>query len=729
MKTHKILAIILAVPLVTFAQQNDPQPTDLYDLSLEQLLNLPITTATKTEGKSDASPAVIEIITAEQIRARGYQHLAHILNDIANNHEDRANWGIGEPTNQNVGFGFRFDTGQNMLVLFNGQRLNAFLPGNRFGGEEYLLNNIERVEIIRGPGSALYGTGAFTCVVNIITKRFSENSKDEVIVSANYIPTSKGVAFNNAATVGIGKQGTLSTAFRYFKEQGQTLSVKNSLFGNADINDGVNHAIDGEVFISNGSFNLFSKISNQSRKTVTGFNGVNPSNMDELTLNMYAYAIGTDKTIKLSSKSRIKFLAGWHQDNWTEVALIPQFKLTPDGSGLMLDDAGYPILDTLELTRHGSEVRTSFFMDGQGADTRSLDAEVQFISNYRGSNNLVVGVYVADDKILRAERLSELNLDPLMFTPFRRIDDAKNNWLFDPAASRKTLAGFAQADYTIFEKLNMAAGLRLDTYSGTGILVAQRYSELNPRASFVYTVNESNTIKLLYGTATRIPNGFETLSSVSILGNPNNRPERMRTFQLQWIGNLSDNLRVEMGAFTSTLSNRLETNASITDALRAQGFIGQFVNTSAEKNQMNNGLDGKVITRINSSTFALNFTQYFGSNDGYGNPIAYQPNTMINGDCNLRYKRININTGFNYRAGFAKSLSDTRDVVSNYFVGRLNIIYEPQNSPIGLQATLRNMFNTKYTYPSSSLDFTDHFPARGIEVSIGFTYRPDIENL
>jgi outer membrane receptor for ferrienterochelin and colicins len=725
MKACKILLAVLSLPMLAIAQETSSGSSDLFDLPLEQLMNIEVTTATKTAGKSDAAPAVIEIINAEQIKIRGYQHLAHILNDIANNHEDRSNWGIGEPTNQNVGFGFRFDTGQNILILFNGQRLNAFLPGNRFGGEEYLLNNIDRVEIIRGPGSALYGTGAFTCVVNIITKKLSAESNDQVVISGDFIPTSKGFSVNNAAITRLGKQGTLSTGFRYFSERGQELTVKNSLFGDAKLSDGVNHAIDGEVFINHGSFNIFSKITNQSRKTFTGFNGVNPSNMDELNLSMYAYSVGTDKTFKTSTSSELKISAGWHQDNWTEVALIPQFKVSNDGSQLLVDDTGSPILDTMMLYRNGEMVNTSFFIDGQGADTRSLDAEIQFTSNYSNSNNIVIGMYVASDKILNAERPSELNLSPLMFVPFRSITDQQNNWLFDLHASRRTLAVFGQIDYNITENLNVAAGLRMDSYSGTGALRAQKYNELNPKASIVYQLNDKSVVKLLYGTATRIPNGFETLSSVSILGNPDNRPERIKTFQVQWINNWSTNIRTELGGFHSSISNRLETNADIADGLRAQGFIGQFVNTNADSHQQNNGVDGKLISRFNASTVSINFTQYFASDDGYGNPIAYMPNTMINVDYTLKIKAMAINAGLNYRGGFRKSVLDSRPAVKDYLIPRLNILFKPVSS-LEFRACVRNVFNTKYFYPSSSVDFSENFPARGIDLSLGIIYTPSL---
>lgn len=694
---------------------------DVYDLSLEQLLNVEVTTATKTKGSADLAPSVMDVITGEQIHQRGYQHLGQLLNDIADNHEDKSNWGIGEPVSQNVGFGFRFDTGQNILILYNGQRINAFLPGNRFGGEEYLLSNIERIEIIRGPGSALYGTSAFTAVINIISKK-AEAQKDYIQIGAEYTPTSNGIAMAGSLATTVGTKGSLTGAFRYFTEQGQSLNVESRLFENQTVSDGVDFAVDGEVYFNEGTFNLYSKFTRQQRNTFTGFNSVSPSDMDELKLSMNAYSLGTDKTFQLSERTSLKFSVGWHQDNWTEVALIPQFKLNIDGTQLELDENGSPVLEALTLYRNGEFIQTSFFIDGQGADTQSLDGELQFTINYRRNNHLVFGAYVADDRILQATRPTELNLSPLGFVPFREITDHANNWLFDVNASRQTAAFYGQTDYDITTNLTLSGGARLDHYSGKGILEDQRYTEFNPRVGLVYSHKDAGAFKLLYGTATRIPNGFETLSAVTLIGNPANRPERINTLQLQWIVNWTDDLRMELGGFTTSIDNRLETNAEISGELKAQGFVGQFVNVG-DKAYRNNGIDGKVIGQVNSVIMMLNFTQYFGSDDGRGNSIAYIPNTMINGDVNIPFGWFNLNTGFNYRSKFTKASGDLRDPVKSYFVGRVNLTAAPRKSPITFKLTLRNIFNTTYLSPSSSQDFVKHFPTRGVELIIGGAYR------
>lgn len=724
MKSIKLLTTWIAMMAFMVSLQaqdaNIKNEVNLFDLSLEELLNIEITTATKTAGMSDAAPAVTEVITAEHILQRGYVNLGQLLNDIANNHQDRSNWGIGEPVYQNVGFGFRFDVGQNILFLFNGQRLNAFLPGNRFGGEEYLLDNIERIEIIRGPGSALYGTGAFTAVINIISKKntLDDDEKGSASVGVTATPTAGGLVYTSSLLTPIAKKGILNTAFRYSKEDGQQLQVNNTLFGNQKLKDGINYTYDGEVIMSWDNLSVQGKFTKQSRNTFTGFNGVNPTNMDELELYMHAYSLGLNYSRQIH-KSTFRISGGWHNDNWTEVALIPVFESpgTPGAS---------PQLDFIDIYRNGRNIQTSFFIDGQGADTRSLDAEAQWTYNYLSSNNIVLGIYLADDKIIDAVRPSELNLVPQQFYPFREIRDAENNWLFDLNASRQILAVYAQADYHITKKLYLNLGTRFDNFSGTGVLTTQRYAEFNPKIALVFNDNSFGIIKALAGTATRIPNGFETLSSVSIRGNPSNTPERIQTYQLQWIKNWNTNFRTEMGYFHSRISNRLETNADISEDLRADGYIGQFVNVGNGIIQSNNGFDGKAVARFARTLLQINVTQYFNSNNGFGESIMYMPLTMVNIDYTIPVKWISLNFGGNYRGDFKQPVNDPRNTVKNHFVSRFNVVAKPSTIPFQFNLMFRNLFNTTYYYPSSSIDFVNHFPARGIDISIGVIYKPKI---
>lgn len=697
----------------------------LEDFSLEALLEVSI--ATKSSRNLEEIPTIINVITKEQIRQRGYQNLGQLMNDLQDNNTDDYNWGIGEPTAQNVGFGFRFDTKQNMLFLFNGQRINAFLPGNTFGGEDYLLTNIQRVEIIRGPGSAIYGPNAFTSVINIITTSELAEKEDHFELGVFNSPTSLGNGFQSSFFTEV-DGGILSAAIRYEKEKGQNLLIQNALFGNQTIRDGLLHAMDGNFSYSKNSFSIHGKFTNQSRNTLTGFNGVNPNEIDELTLDMYAYSVGASKDFNLSESVKLRFSAGWHQDNWTETALIPLFLTNADGSNLIYDTEGNPILDEISIFRNqaGGLVNTSFFIDGQGADTRTLDSELLLTYEANEVRRFTFGLNFIEDKVLHAYRPTELYLDPAIgFTPYSIVTDPSNNWLFDVNASRRTVGVFGQYEWDILpEVLFLNVGARFDQFSGTGVLSVQDYSEFNPKAGLVYRNEAIGNLKFVYGTATRVPNGFETLSSVAILGNPNNTPEHLRSFQFQWSRKLNKDIDAKIGLFHMSIDNKLETNADLSGELLAQGFVGQFVNLDSEVTANSSGLNGEVKATFGQIDACINFTQFLSTRGGDGNEIFYIPTTMINSNINIPTGMVNVNLGLNYRNEYSHPDEiDDRLPVKARLIANLNLTTNFERSDIDGFVTIRNLFNTKYNFPSSSQDFRQHFPARGLQLSVGINYR------
>jgi outer membrane receptor for ferrienterochelin and colicins len=684
-----------------------------------------ISTATKVATRMDNIPTITEVISAQQIEQRGYRHLADVLNDLSDNHQDRSNWGIGEPLNQNVGFGLRFDTGQNILILFNGQRLNGFLYGARFGGEEYLLTNIDHIEIIRGGGSSLYGPNAFTCVVNLISRvelSDGKTSSFDAGVAGNF---SAGGIITHASGIGkIGKVGTLSGSMRYMKEEGQSLLVQNNLFGDAKLKDGVSGAFDAELFYKNKGFRVYSKVTDQSRNTFTGFNGVTPTNLPQGKLSTFAYSLGTDYTLKVSAKSEFKFQGGWHRDNWREVALVPIFQINAAGNALLRDSQGNPILDNISITRNGENITTPFLIDGQGATTESIDGEIQFTYKYNGFNNIVSGVYVNYDKIVSAERPTEIELSPAVnFVPFQTYNDPANNWLFDLSATRLNTGVYTQIDYEISKRFLLNAGARLDLFSGTGLL-NQSYSSFNPRGGLIYINRETGNFKLMYGQAFRAPNGVEALSSVTILGSPLNRPEQISMTQFQWAKNLGRKVRTELGGFYTEVSNALRTDANISEALQAQAYVGQFVNVPGNEKTKSVGIDGKFTYTVEKLDFEMNFTRLIDTNNGSGQRIAYIPLTMVNLKINIPVKSwFNMNVGANYRGDFTKADNDGRAPINNYLLLNAKLIARLNNVPVEFSLSGRNLLNTDIRYPSSSTSFTNNFPARGTEIIAGVVYR------
>jgi iron complex outermembrane receptor protein len=146
-----------------------PGSSELDLFSLDSQMEQSVSTSTKTEQRAAQTPAVVTVITAEEIQARGYTSLADVLRAVPGFYD------AYDLVHHNIGVrginGGENAAGNVIKVMIDGQPVD-YRPttGNFFGEELIPLEVVERVEIIRGPASALYGANAFLGVVNVITK-------------------------------------------------------------------------------------------------------------------------------------------------------------------------------------------------------------------------------------------------------------------------------------------------------------------------------------------------------------------------------------------------------------------------------------------------------------------------------------------------------------------------------------------------------------------------------
>src|SRR5690242_11347014 len=168
---NKVLAIVffLSVPFLSTAQTGTISSVDsLLQLSLEQLMNIKVVTASGYAQTTAEAPSTITVITAQQIKDRGYEQLEDALRDVPG--IDMIHLNGYAPTL----IYFRGMYGaENLraLLMIDGIVENNIIGTNDMAGPAYSLHNVKRIEIISGPTSALYGANAFGGVINIITKK------------------------------------------------------------------------------------------------------------------------------------------------------------------------------------------------------------------------------------------------------------------------------------------------------------------------------------------------------------------------------------------------------------------------------------------------------------------------------------------------------------------------------------------------------------------------------
>src|SRR2546423_1922845 len=164
MKNHGWL-ITLTILALAGALRADEKPSG--KLPLDQLLETPISTAAKYDQQLSSVAASVSVITAEEIERYGWTTLPEALQAVRGFYitYDRTYAyiglrGIGRPT----------DFNSRILILIDGHRLNNSMFGTAQADLSMDLSSVEKIEIVRGPGSALYGTHAMLAVINVITK-------------------------------------------------------------------------------------------------------------------------------------------------------------------------------------------------------------------------------------------------------------------------------------------------------------------------------------------------------------------------------------------------------------------------------------------------------------------------------------------------------------------------------------------------------------------------------
>ena len=150
--------------------QEDTTKLSFLEMSLEELLNQEVVTASKISVKSSDAPATIHLVSEDQIKTRGYSNLEHVLEDIH---------GIEIQRKASVEYSNYFtlrgiDGSEKFIIMMDGMRINSPTGTPLAVVYNYPVINAKQIEIILGPASALYGVDAFTGVINIITKNGQE---------------------------------------------------------------------------------------------------------------------------------------------------------------------------------------------------------------------------------------------------------------------------------------------------------------------------------------------------------------------------------------------------------------------------------------------------------------------------------------------------------------------------------------------------------------------------
>ncbi len=160
--------------------QTDSIDANLFELSLEELMDINVTTASSTTEKLAEVPATMIVLTENDLMERGYNCLTDILKDLPGMDISHVGGDFGVA---NYWRGFRGSFNQPYLFMIDGMIHNEMYYNTNPVMDFVAISNIEKIEIVYGPVSSVYGANAFMGVINVITKKQTE--KDGIVLRAN----------------------------------------------------------------------------------------------------------------------------------------------------------------------------------------------------------------------------------------------------------------------------------------------------------------------------------------------------------------------------------------------------------------------------------------------------------------------------------------------------------------------------------------------------------------
>lgn len=530
------LCLHAAVSLADADLRQDMQR--LLALDLADLLEVKVTIASKNENTIAAAPSSVTVFTRKEIINLGISNLGELLKFVPGFQSFRL-----ALNGDSQGFQVRGNPvlpvfTRDVLILLNGQRLNDSHTGGAVLYNSYLnLENVEQIEIIRGPGSALYGSNAFLGVINIIT-----NEK------LNEINLSTGTQAQNSIAVHLSKDLAedidISTFFRLYADQGDNYTGLTDRFGHQGEVKDKKQAADLNITANLANFKL--QLRHIHRRSFgfldseyIGSREHNNSEQEQSSIGLsYKQEFFDNLDVKLSgnyTRSRLYFLSNTNK-------IVNNY---PELFGLYLEN-------------------DSFNFDMNANWQLSAREQWQIGVNYENTGN-------NDNALIENTANNKLNY-------LRGADSFTQN-------QRRDIFGlYAQYQRSITDELNAVIGLRYDKYSDFG-------NTINPRAALIYTTNWGDQIKLLYGQAFRAPNLADlTLNIANSKGNPNLKPESVATTELAYIRNFTQ------GQIIATI---FQNNISDVIAIEADATGQFFAHNKGELKRT--GLELEIYTELQAN--------------------------------------------------------------------------------------------------------------------------------
>ncbi|MDJ0835550.1 MAG: TonB-dependent receptor [Acidobacteriota bacterium] len=721
-----------------------------------------VSSVSKSEESLFEAPAAVTVITAEQIKRRGYNDLSEVLEDLPAFDVIRGN-GIFYASLYTRGY--RNTVNDRTMLLIDGSAVNGLWADSIWLSRQYPMLNVDRIEVIYGPASTMYGANAFQGVINVITKQASElveNTGDYRLQSRLGYGAWNSRYLDLLATGRPNGQFDFNLALRLFRSDEPDRS------GYADWDYDYDTAVyfpgsDAEEWERENARQMDKALLKQ------GYSG-RPISYDDLTDN---YSLnGTlrfrNVSVNLQSMRRDEGSTGWYLDRYYAGGKNGQ-RWVPRQTSIKVSFAEN--FGNLSLNMHGryrrdhlargtrfiqlityengglslEELRKNFrpvirdTLFSQSSDEIRLEA----VASYQKGNLDLVGGMAFRTADIQGNYINEvthtfLDIEGL---PFNREQLTK----FEDAVSstgqffrQQELGAFLQGSWHISDLWKVFAGGRIDNgriRASTGADNIQVGDEsfpvegygavFNPRLGAVYKPGPGSVLKLIYSEAFKDASSFHryTTGSSRPKPNPSLPPEKVKNLELAGIYfHEESRLTAELSAYAATYDN-----AVISVPLEEEPDKTRFVASG-------------TLEIIGLQTSLLKDWEDFRLNGGASwiRPRNTQQDERI---ADIARFKLSVgidwtarpDLGFNLRVNHVGERTreelNTEKItlapVSAYTVAHLAVRYRPPIRRLFIQLTADNAFNQSYDHPgvrTSTGIHAERLPQPGAHLFLHLTY-------
>jgi len=634
-------------------------------MPIEQLMDVSIDTvygASKRVEKVTEAPASVTVITAEEIRRYGYRTLAEVL---------RSAPGFYINYDRNYNFmgvrGFRRpgDYDSRILLLVDGHRINNNVGDAPAFGTDFLLDTdlIERVEIIRGPGSALYGSNAVLAVINVITKR-------------------------GAAVGGLELAG----------QTGSFDAQKGRITYGERFDKGIELLLSAGTYDSGGSKLYFREF--DSPETYNG----RVDNDDDRFDKLVAHVSWGDLSLLLAHNAREKGIptAPWgivfgdHRSRtWDDMTLAgltyahelsDRYSVRARAQYARSDYDGRYVYDYAEDGDEPDLVVNKDYWKG-----RWWEGELQVTGSPVDGHTITVGT-----EIRYNVRQDQANWDEEVYLNDRRHS---HNW-----------GVYAQDSISLLEKLTFVAGIRHDEYSTVG-------GATSPRLALIYDLLDDTKLKLLYGEAFRAPNTYElyyhdggsTQKTALDLDS-----ETIRTYEAILERQFNRHIRATASGFYYVMEDLIDQYVDPNDGLLVFRNLGEVRAKGAELallGRWDSGLQSRV-----------SYSYVHAEDEDTGATLVDSPKHLVKLNLLMPIVRERLFAGVEVLYD-SKAKTLAGDYADDFALTNLTFTYVSASRRLEIAASVYNLLDVDYAFPGFGEHVQDTIEQDGRTFRVGLTYR------